>query len=140
MKLLIAFEVALVALFTLTGCMSGTGTTIREYDTGGNMLKETVTTESVVQTVVNSTKEKIVFLNDQSWIGGIRLVPPGSSIENPMGTFEVLAGKRDFIMMTAPQKPAADISKATAGYTSMIEAARSGKVAVGKDGIGAATE
>lgn len=138
-NVLLTLALAIFGIFALTGCLSPTQSTIREYDTAGQLVKETQTSESVVKTVIESTKDKLVMVNDQSWLGGVRFVPPGSSTENPMGTLEALVGKKDFIMLTAPQEPVSDIAAATVGYESMIRAARAGEISVGSSGISATT-
>ena len=63
--------------FCCRGCLAPTQSTSREYDAAGNVIKETVTSKSIVKTVAESTKDKLVYLNGQSWLAGIRAIPRG---------------------------------------------------------------
>ncbi len=119
----------------LGGCLSPTQSIVREYSDAGALMRETITNESVLKTVMESTKHKVVFVNDQSWLAGVRAIPPGSSAENPAGVLEMLAGKRDITMLTVPAKQA-NITPATArGIATLIEAARAGDITLGAEGV-----
>lgn len=137
-KIIIALTVIAAALL-LPGCLAPTQSTIREYDAAGNVIKETVTSESIVKTVVESTKDKLVYLNDQSWLAGIRAIPPGSSAENPMGTLEILAGRSDKTMLTMPMEKTSDVAAATSGIEAITTAARAGDIMLSATGVSAGT-
>ena len=55
-KIIIALTVIAAALL-LPGCLAPTQSTIREYDAAGNVIKETVTSESIVKTVVEYSRD-----------------------------------------------------------------------------------
>jgi uncharacterized lipoprotein YajG len=57
MKKLSLMLVAVFSLF-LTACFAPTQTTISEYNADGKHIKPTVTSESVIKCVVESTKDK----------------------------------------------------------------------------------
>jgi hypothetical protein len=57
MKKLSLMLVAVFSLF-LTACFAPTQTTISEYNADGKLIKTTVTSESVIKSVVESTKDK----------------------------------------------------------------------------------
>ncbi len=124
-------------MLSLAGCLAPTLSTIREYNAGGELVRETVTSESILKTVTESTRNKLVFINNQSWVAGLRAVPPGSSIENPAGVFELLAGKCDVTMLTLPASASNMTPSNARGLSQIIEAARSGELSIGSSGLSA---
>lgn len=133
MKILIMF---LAAAFLCSGCLSPTETTIEVYSPDGKLVQKYHTSESIGKTVTESTKEKLVFVNDQSWLFGIVVVPPASEGENISGAFKILAGKQDKQVLTVPKGIAEDSKYLPA----LISAARAGDVSVGVGGIASKSE
>lgn len=79
-----------VALFVLTGC-AATRSTITEYDASGNILKKTETSESVISSVVKSTKNKSVIMWEDGWAGYISI--SSGTTEDPTPHGKIFAGK-----------------------------------------------
>ena len=79
-----------VALFVLTGC-AATRSTITEYDASGNILKKTETSESVISSVVKSTKNKSVIIWEDGWAGYISI--SSGTTEDPTPHGKLFAGK-----------------------------------------------
>lgn len=135
----------LVGLLTimLAGCLSPTKSEVKEFDpTTGKLVKETVTSESVAKTVVDSTKGKIVFISDQSWTGGVYFVPPASDAEDVAGVLKLLVAKRDFVMMTAPFAPISEpvAVNSIKGLADMVASGRAGEISVNANGINSTTQ
>lgn len=82
-----------VATIVLTGCFTGTTTTITEFDTKGNVVKVTETGESVVKSVVESTKDKTCITWESGWAA--YLTATAASTEDPTPTLKIGAGKVD---------------------------------------------
>lgn len=123
------------ALLLASGCLSATNNTIREYDAAGALIRETVTSESVVKTLTDATAGKVVYVNDQSWLAGVIFVPPASNIENAAGAAKILAGKNDRQYITIP--PGA--GKDTKYLPAIIQAARAGEISVSTTGVTSTT-
>ena len=79
-----------VALFLLTGC-AATRSTITEYDASGNILKKTETSESVISSVVKSTKNKSVIMWEDGWAGYISV--SSGTLDDPTPHGKIFAGK-----------------------------------------------
>ena len=79
-----------VALFVLTGC-AATRSTITEYDASGNILKKTETSESVISSVVKSTKNKSVIIWEDGWAGYISV--SSGTLDDPTPHGKIFAGK-----------------------------------------------
>ena len=79
-----------VALFLLTGC-AATRSTITEYDASGNILKKTETSESVISSVVKSTKNKSVVIWEDGWAGYISV--SSGTMDDPTPHGRIFAGK-----------------------------------------------
>ena len=79
-----------VALFVLTGC-AATRSTITEYDASGNLLRKTETSESVISSVVKSTKNKSVIMWEDGWAGYISI--SSGTTEDPTPHGKIFAGK-----------------------------------------------
>ena len=118
------------------GC-AATTSTVSEYDAAGKLVRVTESSQSVVSSVVASTKDKLVLVNDQSMAVGIRALPPGSSTDAPSGTLELLFGRNDRILLTVP--PAMS-PKVVAAMASVIQASRAGEISVSAAGVSTSTD
>ena len=119
-------------LLTVPGCFSPTQSTITEYDADGRITKQTVTSESIVKTVVESTKDKSVVVWDNSWLAYLAVTT--STAEDPTPTVKMGVGRAD--------KGAATIHKDhnLALLPDIITSARAGEISVSAEGIGAKNE
>ena len=81
---------ALVALL-LSGCLTPTASTIREYDQNGKLVRETETTESVISTITKSTAEKTVVAWESGWAA--YLTATTATVENPVPALKLYAGQ-----------------------------------------------
>lgn len=79
-----------LAMFVFTGCAS-TQSTITEYDASGNILKKTETSESVISSVVKSTKNKSVIIWEDGWAGYISV--SSGTMDDPTPHGKIFAGK-----------------------------------------------
>ena len=70
MRKLILFFLCGTLGVLLSACAS-TGSTIYTYDSEGRVTQKTVTSESVVKTITDSTKGKTIIAWDNSWLAGI---------------------------------------------------------------------
>lgn len=108
-KKVIAF-IALPVLLSITGCAS-TKSVISEFDQAGNIVKRTETTESVISTVMSSTKNKSVIIWEDGWAAYIS----GSTgtTEDPTPHGKLFCGKvnKGWISMQSDQQNIADIAK-----------------------------
>lgn len=140
MKKLLMILLAVASVIVMTGCLSPTQTKITEFDPAtGKQVKETTTSESVLKTLTESTKGKLVLINNQSWTGGVYFVPPASDAENAAGVLKAAITKRDFTMLTVPMEA---INSATAigainGLAGMVAAGRAGDIGITSSGISA---
>ncbi len=117
---------AAVAVATLTGC-TGTGTTITEYDSEGRVVKVTQTSESVVSSVVASTKDKIVAVYDNSFLAYVSAST--ATTEDPTPHVKFGIGQADKGMLTMPKE-------CDQQYASkIIEAMRAGEIGVSASGV-----
>lgn len=83
--------IAIVSVALLTGCAI-TRSTITEYDVAtGAMIKKTESSESLVKTVTESTKNKTVIVWEDGWAGYIS-VSPGTT-EDPSPHGKIFVGK-----------------------------------------------
>lgn len=110
-----AVTAAITLGISLTGCLSPTQTTITEYGADGKIVKETVTSESVIKSVTDSTKDKSVIVWESGWIAYMSATT--ATAENPSPTFKMGAGKVDKGAITLHKDhkdiPVAGIIKAT---------------------------
>ena len=120
------------ALLTLPGCFSPTSSTITEYDADGRITRQTVTSESIVKTVTDSTKDKSVVMWDNSWLAYMAVTT--STAEDPTPTMKMGVGRAD--------KGAATIHKDhdLTLLPAIVEAIRAGEISVSSSGIGAKNE
>lgn len=92
-SLKVAFLAGAIALAT-TGCFSPTQSTITEFSADGKkIVKQTITSESVIKSVVESTKDKSVFTWESGWVAYLHAT--AATAENPSPTFKLGAGKID---------------------------------------------
>jgi len=117
---------AALAVVTLAGC-TGTGTTITEYDSEGRVVKITTTTESVVATVVESTKDKTVAVYDNSFLAYVSASSATTDDPTPHVKFGI--GQADRGMLTMPKE-------CDQQYASkIVEAMRAGEISVSASGV-----
>ncbi|MEA4863396.1 MAG: hypothetical protein VB042_08825 [Victivallaceae bacterium] len=119
----------LFALFgvMLTGC-TGTGSTVTEYDPAtGAVVKVTQTSESVVSSVVASTKDKIVAVYDNSFLAYVSAST--ATTEDPTPHVKFGLGQADKGALTMPKD--CDVSVAP----KIIEAMRAGEIGVSATGV-----
>ena len=129
------------AAFLLAGC-TGTKTITTELDPEtGRPVKITECGESIAKTVMDSTKGKIVLISKQGWLGGIRAVPAGSSIDAPAGCLEMVVGKDDTLLLTVPAAnvESAAVANAVGQFTQLVAASRAGDLTIGATGVSAKT-
>lgn len=88
-KLLYIFAVVVIAAL-FAGCTS-TQSTITEYDAAGNIVKTTVSSESVISSVVDSTKNKSVVMWEDGWAAYISV--SSGTTEDPTPHGKIFAGK-----------------------------------------------
>lgn len=92
-----------LSLTLLTGCFTGTTSTITEYDIAtGKITKVTNNGESVIKSVANSTKDKSVITWESGWLAYISAST--STAEDPTPTFKMGVGKTDKGAITIHQK------------------------------------
>lgn len=114
-SLKVAFLAGAIALAT-TGCFSPTQSTITEFGADGKtIVKQTVTSESVIKSVVESTKDKSVFTWESGWVAYLHATT--ATADTPTPTVKLGAGKIDKGAITLHKDhkdiPVADIIKAT---------------------------
>ena len=99
-----------LAMFVFTGCAS-TQSTITEYDASGNILKKTETSESVISSVVKSTKNKSVIMWEDGWAGYISI--SSGTTEDPTPHGKLFAGKvnKGAVSILPDQKNVVGIAK-----------------------------
>ena len=81
------------ALGVLHSACASTGSTIYTYDSEGRVTQKTVTSESVVKTITDSTRGKTVIAWDNSWLAGLSIST--ATTEDPTPTIKILAGRND---------------------------------------------
>lgn len=94
------FFLSMVAVFSLflTACFAPTQTTISEYNADGKLVKTTVTSESVIKSVVESTKDKSLITWQSGWAA--YMSASTATTEDPTPTIKMGAGKIDKGMIT----------------------------------------
>lgn len=97
-------------MFVLTGC-AATQSTITEFDASGNILKKTETSESVISSVVKSTKNKSVVMWEDGWAGYISI--SSGTTEDPTPHGKIFAGKinKGAVSILPDQKNVVGIAK-----------------------------
>ena len=99
-----------LAMFVFTGCAS-TQSTITEFDASGNILKKTETSESVISSVVKSTKNKSVVIWEDGWAGYISV--SSGTLDDPTPHGKIFAGKinKGAVSILPDQKNVVGIAK-----------------------------
>jgi len=125
---LLGFIIIIAALLLLTGCFSPTQSTIEEYDADGRLTRRIETSESVIKTVTESTKDKSLIVWDSSWLAYLAVTT--STAEDPTPTMKMGVGRAD--------KGAATIHKNhdLSLLPDIITAARAGEISLSASGIG----
>lgn len=83
----------------LTGCLSPTQSTITEFDREGRIIKTTVSSESVIKTLTDSTGNKTVIAWESGWMAYISMST--ATTEDPTPTVKMFAGKADKGLISA---------------------------------------
>ena len=90
-KAIIVLGTATLMLVLLaTGC-TATSSTILEYDAAGNVVKQTQTSESVIKTVTDSTKNKSVVMWEDGWAAYLSV--SSGTLEDPTPHGKIFMGK-----------------------------------------------
>lgn len=113
-NLLILFIVIQIVVFC-SGC-AGSRTIIQEYDSSGKITKTTETNSSIVNELMQSTKNKTVIIWKSGWAAGLSVST--ATTENPTPTAKIFVGKIDKGMISAQKdqkdwEGIAEIIKAT---------------------------
>jgi hypothetical protein len=90
---------ALAIATVLPGCFSATQATVTEFDAAGNVVKQTVTSESVITTLTKSTQGKTVIAWESGWIAYISAST--ATMDDPTPTVKIGAGKVDKGLVSA---------------------------------------
>ena len=90
---------SLMLTILCAGCLAPTQTTVKEYDADGKITKETITSESVVSSLTESTKDKTIILWESGWAA--YLSASTATMENPTPTVKMFAGKTDRGLISA---------------------------------------
>lgn len=115
--IMIAFSAVMTVL---SGCAS-TSSTVFEFDPDGKVVKETRTTESVMQTLINSTKNKSVVLWEDSLTAYMSV--SGGTVDDPTPHGKIFAGKvnRGAVTLLPDQEDVANIAKVIHATKSDVE-------------------
>ena len=110
MRKIYAFLALLSIAAVVSGCAS-TGSTILEFDAAGNVVTETRTSESVLHTLVSSTKEKSVVMWEDGFTAYISV--SGGTVNDPTPHGKIFTGKtnKGFISVHPTQQGVAGIAK-----------------------------
>ena len=87
----IIFAVAILLVVVLLSGCSTTRSVVKEFDVAGNIVKETVTTDSVVKELTASTAGKTVIVWENGWAAYLSIST--ATIEDPTPTGKMFAGK-----------------------------------------------
>lgn len=90
MRKLILFFLCAALAAMLSACAS-TSSTILEYDASGKVVKRTETSESVIKTVTDSTKNKSVVVWEDGWAAYISV--SSGTTEDPTPHGKIFMGK-----------------------------------------------
>lgn len=119
--------------FLAGGCLTGTtetSTTITEFDTNGKVTKTTVTnasTESIVSSVMNSTKEKSIVVWDNSFKAYLSV--SWGDTNTPTPHVDMGIGKNDKGYFSLHKNHGAEYGER------MIQAARAQEITISNTGI-----
>ena len=135
MKYYLGIDIAILAvaaLLALTGC-TGTRSTITEYDSSGNIVKTTETSESVIKTVTDSTKNKTVVAWEDGWAAYISA--SSGTTEDPTPHGKIFAGKvnKGAVSILPDQQNLPGIARIIQATKSDIEIGLDGLTATGTE-------
>lgn len=101
MRKRIITQLAAVALivFFAAGCLSPTQSTVTEYRPDGSVEKVTVSSESVISSLTESTKNKTVIAWESGWLAYLSVST--ATTEDPTPTAKIFAGKADKGLISA---------------------------------------
>ena len=107
-------KISFLAMLSLSAVISGcasTGSTILEFDDNGKVVRETKTSESVLHTLVSSTKEKSVVMWEDGFTAYISV--SGGTVNDPTPHGKIFVGKtnKGFISVQPDQQDVAGIAK-----------------------------
>ena len=88
-KLILFFMFSFLSVL-LSACAS-TSSTILEYDAAGKVVKRTETSESVIKTVTDSTKNKSVVMWEDGWAAYLSV--SSGTLEDPTPHGKIFMGK-----------------------------------------------
>ncbi len=88
-KLILFFSCG--ALGVLLSACASTGSTIYTYDSDGRVTQKTVTSESVIKTVTDSTKNKSVVMWEDGWAAYMSV--SSGTLEDPTPHGKIFMGK-----------------------------------------------
>lgn len=128
MKFAIALLALTLAVFA-AGCFAPTQSTVREFDLEtGAVVRETVTSESVVKNITDATQNKSIVAFDDGWAAYISVTT--ATLENPTPTGKMFAGRTSHAYLSIhPQQQNVE------GIAQIIQAIRSGSLSVSADGV-----
>ncbi len=111
------------------GCFAPTQSTVREFDIEtGAMIRETVSSESVVKNITEATQNKTIIAFDDGWAAYISVSM--ATLENPTPTGKMFAGSTAHSYLSIHKD-----QQNMDGIASIIQAIRAGSLSVNKDGI-----
>lgn len=90
--------IAIALMLIMAGC-TATKSYVKEYDTEGRIVRETVTSESIVTSLTKSTQKKTVIAWESGWTAYLSC--SGATTEDPTPTFKMGAGKIDSGLISA---------------------------------------
>ena len=90
--------IAIALMLIMVGC-TATKSHVKEYDAEGRIVRETVTSESVVTSLTKSTQDKTVIAWESGW--SAYLSCSGATSEDPTPTVKMGAGKVDSGLISA---------------------------------------
>ncbi len=83
----------------LVGCLSGSESTVLEFRTDGSVERQTVTRESVLKPLTESTRNKTVLAWESGWTA--YLSASTATEEDPTPHVKMFAGKQDKGLLSA---------------------------------------
>lgn len=126
---LLTLGVSAVVAVLLSGCFSPSRSVVTEYDPAtGKITKTTEVSESVVKNLTDSTKNKIVYMYDNSFLA--YLSATAATSDTPTPAVKMGVGKADKGLLTAPA--GTDVS----ALVKVVEAGRASEIKLTATGIG----
>lgn len=113
-------------LFCISGCGTLTESELMEYDSSGKMIRLQRNRESLIHSVMNSTKNKNVVYWESGWRATFSVNM--ATMEHPTPSFEVYAGKfnRGLISSLPAEKHLGDIANVIRSAKDELEVSRDG--------------